>query len=89
MWDGIACWPYLGHNFKTFKNHGINMVGSTYPEAWTLLYEAGDLDSMARAYSAIVLNLNLERNIDLRVKNNRRMQVQRGCLSSEPELQTV
>ncbi|MGS0763453.1 2-hydroxyacyl-CoA dehydratase subunit D [Syntrophomonas curvata] len=68
MWDGIACWPYLGHNFKTFKNHGINLVGSTYPEAWTLLYEAGDMDSMARAYSAIVLNLNLERNIDLRVK---------------------
>lgn len=68
MWDGIACWPYLGHNFKTFKGHGINMVGSTYPEAWTLLYKAGDLDSMAEAYSAIVLNLNLERNIDLRVK---------------------
>lgn len=68
MWDGIACWPYLGHNFKTFKNYGINMVGSTYPEAWTLLYEAGDLDSMARAYSAIVLNLNLKRNIDMRVK---------------------
>lgn len=68
MWDGIACWPYLGHNFKTFKGHGINMVGSTYPEAWTLLYEVGNLDSMAEAYSAIVLNLNLERNIDLRVK---------------------
>ena len=67
-WDGIACWPYLAHNFKVFKNLGINMVGSTYPPAWTLLYEAGDLDSMAKAYSSIVLNLNLKRNIDLRVK---------------------
>ncbi len=68
MWEGIACWPYLSHNFKTFKSHGINMVGSTYPEAWTLLYEAGDLDGMARAYASVMNNCNLQRSIDLRVK---------------------
>jgi len=68
MWEGIACWPYLSHNFKTFKQYGINMVGSTYPEAWTLLYEAGDIDGMAKAYASIMNNLNLERQIDLRVR---------------------
>lgn len=68
MWEGIACWPYLSHNFKTFKEHGINMVGSTYPEAWTLLYDAGDLDGMARAYASVMNNCNLQRSIDLRVK---------------------
>lgn len=68
MWEGIACWPYLSHNFKTFKEYGINMVGSTYPEAWTLLYEAGDLDGMARAYASVMNNCNLERQIDLRVR---------------------
>lgn len=68
MWEGIACWPYLSHNFKTFKQYGINMVGSTYPEAWTLLYEAGDLDGMARAYASVMNNCNLERQIDLRVR---------------------
>jgi len=68
MWEGIACWPYLSHNFKTFKQYGINMVGSTYPEAWTLLYEAGDIDGMAKAYASIMNNCNLERQIDLRVR---------------------
>ncbi len=68
MWEGIACWPYLSHNFKTFKEYGINMVGSTYPEAWTLLYEAGDLDSMAIAYASVMNNCNLKRSIDLRVR---------------------
>lgn len=68
MWEGIACWPYLSHNFKTFKGYGINMVGSTYPEAWTLLYEAGDLDGMARAYASVMNNCNLERSIDLRTR---------------------
>lgn len=68
MWEGIACWPYLSHNFKTFKQYGINMVGSTYPEAWTLLYEAGDLDGMARAYASVMNNCNLQRSIDLRVR---------------------
>lgn len=68
MWEGIACWPYLSHNFKTFKEYGINMVGSTYPEAWTLLYEAGDIDGMARAYASVMNNCNLERSIDLRVR---------------------
>lgn len=68
MWEGIACWPYLSHNFKTFKEYGINMVGSTYPEAWTLLYEAGDFDGMARAYASVMNNCNLKRSIDLRVR---------------------
>ncbi len=66
MWEGIACWPYLSHNFKTLKEYGINMVGSTYPGAWTLLYEANDLDGMARAYAGVMNNTNLEKQVDLR-----------------------
>lgn len=34
MWDGIACWPYLSHNYKTFVNNNIILAGSTYPKAW-------------------------------------------------------
>lgn len=66
MWEGIACWPYLSHNFKTLKEYGINMVGSTYPGAWTLLYDANDLDGMARAYAGVMNNTNLEKQVDLR-----------------------
>ena len=47
-WDGIACWPYLSHNLRTLKKHGINMVASSYGKAWAIEYD--DLDGMARAY---------------------------------------
>lgn len=66
MWEGIACWPYLSHTFKTLKDYGVNLVGSTYPGAWTLLYEANDLDGMARAYSGVMNNSNLKKQVDLR-----------------------
>lgn len=39
MWDGIACWTALGNTYKFLKTHGVNMVGSTYPDSWSLIYE--------------------------------------------------
>lgn len=60
MWDGIACWPHLSVTYKTLKKYGINMVTSTYPESWTIVYEQNDLDGMARAYSANYANRNLD-----------------------------
>jgi len=64
MWDGIACWPYLSDTYKILKKNGINMVSSTYPDSWTILYENGDLDSMARAYSSNYVNKNLDYGVD-------------------------
>ncbi|MPN14369.1 (R)-2-hydroxyisocaproyl-CoA dehydratase alpha subunit [bioreactor metagenome] len=64
MWDGIACWPYLSSTYKVLKNHGVNMVTSTYPDSWTLVYDAGDLDGMARAYSSNYVNRNLDFGVD-------------------------
>ena len=52
MWDGIACWPHLSDTYKTLKKYGINMVTSTYPDSWYIVYESNDLDGMARAYSS-------------------------------------
>jgi benzoyl-CoA reductase/2-hydroxyglutaryl-CoA dehydratase subunit BcrC/BadD/HgdB len=59
MWDGIACWPYLSHTYKTLKNSGINMVGSTYPSAWALTYTPGDMESFARVYTGMGNNLSM------------------------------
>lgn len=67
MWDGIACWPYLSHNFKTLKALGINMTGSTYPRGWKLDYEKANLRSMAKAYTSVGNNLSLDAQIDLKV----------------------
>lgn len=64
MWDGIACWPYLGATYKGLKNNGINMVTSTYPDSWTILYESGDVDGMAKAYSSNYVNRNLDYGVD-------------------------
>ena len=40
------------------------MVTSTYPDSWTILYEKGDLDGMARAYSSNYVNRNLDYGVD-------------------------
>lgn len=66
LWEGIACWPFLGHNFKTLKNNEIIMTGSTYPDAWHIDYEQGDIDEMARMYSMRIDSLSLDRQIDIR-----------------------
>ncbi len=60
MWDGIACWPYLADTYKVLKKNGINMVISTYPDSWYIVYEENDLDGMARAYSSNYVNRNLD-----------------------------
>lgn len=64
MWDGIACWPYLGPTYKTLRKYGINMVTSTYPDSWYIVYEQNDLDGMARAYSSNYVNRNLDFGVD-------------------------
>ena len=65
LWDGIACWPYLRYTYKTLKKLGINMVTSTYPKSWTVSYETGDIEGMARAYSGNVYpNRTLNYDVD-------------------------
>ena len=64
MWDGIACWPYLSMTYKTLKKYGINMVTSTYPDSWCIIYEEGDIDGMAKAYSSNYVNRNLSYGVD-------------------------
>ena len=64
MWDGIACWPHLGTTYKLLKKYGINMVTSTYPDSWHIVYDSDDLDGMAKAYSSNYVNRNLEFGVD-------------------------
>jgi len=66
MWEGIAVWPYLGHTGGTIKNFNINLTGSTYPDAWALIYDVGDLDGMARAYASVMNNCSIDKQVDLR-----------------------
>ncbi len=60
MMEGIPCWPYIGYKMRTLSEYGVNMTGSVYPHAWALEYEVNDLDGMARAYSSMFNNVNIE-----------------------------
>lgn len=70
MYDGIACWPYLSHNFKYLKNLGINIVCSSYPDAWILRYQPGNLDELARVYTMVGNNTCMEYQADRRAVMN-------------------
>ena len=67
MMEGIPCWPYIGYKMKSLAKKGVNMTGSVYPHAWALVYEANDLDGMARAYSSMFNNVNIEKMVEYRV----------------------
>lgn len=67
MFEGIPCWPYIGYKLKTMSKAGVNLTGSVYPHAWALQYEVNDLDGMARAYSTMFNNVNIETMTKYRV----------------------
>ncbi len=62
-WEGIACWPNLGHNLKTLRNYNVNAVINGYVTAWNVVYTPGDLDSMAYAYATSSTNSFSTRSI--------------------------
>ncbi|GAA0733301.1 (R)-2-hydroxyisocaproyl-CoA dehydratase subunit HadB [Clostridium oceanicum] len=69
MMEGIPCWPYIGYKMRTLSKYGVNMTGSVYPHAWALQYEVNDLDGMARAYSSMFNNVNLETMCKYRINS--------------------
>ena len=69
MWDNIAIW-YKWRDFATlFAQKGMNFVAATYTNAWAettpYLDESKPLESMAKAYSLVILNNNLDYRLKL------------------------
>lgn len=66
IWDNIPIWYRVRKLSKTLEKYGACLVADTYTNAWA----DNDIDpsrpfaSMARAYSTIFLNRNLESRID-------------------------
>lgn len=75
MFDGIACWPYIAHNFKYLKENNINIVASSYPDAWILRYQPGNLDELARVYTMVGNNTCMEFQADRRQEVNTRFNI--------------
>jgi bcr-type benzoyl-CoA reductase subunit B len=69
MWDNIAIWYKVRDFSNLFAEHGMNFVTATYTYAWTetigLLDEAKPFESMAKAYSLVILNNNLNHRLEL------------------------
>lgn len=69
MWDNIAIW-YKVREFETlFAERGMNFVAATYTNAWAetapYMHPERPLESMARTYSLVILNNNLNHRLKL------------------------
>jgi len=69
MWDNIAVWFKLRDWSMLFAERGLNFVAATYTYAWaeTIHYldKGSPFESMARAYSLVILNNNLEHRLKM------------------------
>ena len=69
MWDNIAMWYKVRDFSNLFAERGLNFVTATYTNAWAettpYLNEGEPFESMARAYSLVILNNNLNHRLSL------------------------
>ena len=72
MWDNIAVWFKLRDWSLLFAERGFNFVAATYTNAWaeTIHYldPQSPFESMARAYSLVILNNNMDHRLKLMEK---------------------
>jgi benzoyl-CoA reductase/2-hydroxyglutaryl-CoA dehydratase subunit BcrC/BadD/HgdB len=69
MWDNIPMWYKVRDLSNLFAERGMNFVTATYTNAWAEttphLDEGRPFESMARAYSLVILNNNLNNRLSL------------------------
>jgi benzoyl-CoA reductase/2-hydroxyglutaryl-CoA dehydratase subunit BcrC/BadD/HgdB len=69
MWDNIAIWYKWRDLSNLFADRGMNMVTDTYTSAWAEttphMDESRPFESMARTYSLVILNNNLNHRLKL------------------------
>ncbi len=79
MWDNIAIWFKLRDWSLLFAERGCSFVAATYTNAWceTIHYlnESSPFESMARAYSLVILNNNLNHRLELMSKMIKEYQI--------------
>ncbi len=69
MWDNIAIWYKVRDFSELFAARGMNFVAATYTNAWSETIRHLDmsrpLESLAKTYSLVILNNNLEHRLKL------------------------
>jgi bcr-type benzoyl-CoA reductase subunit B len=79
MWDNIAVWYKLRDWSQLFAQRGLNFVAATYTNAWAETIQHLDPErpfrSMAKTYSLVILNNNLNHRLELMAQMVRDYQV--------------
>lgn len=69
MWDNIAIWFKVRDLAEMFAARGLNFVTATYTNAWAetggMIDPVRPFESLARAYSQVILNNNLKYRLQL------------------------
>ena len=69
MWDNIAIWFKVRQMAELFAARGLNFVTATYTNAWAetggMIDPGRPFESLARAYSQVILNNNLKHRLEL------------------------
>ena len=69
MWDNIAIWYKVRDLSNLFAERGMNFVAATYTNAWAETISYLDMnhpfESLAKAYSLVILNNNLNHRLEL------------------------
>jgi len=69
MWDNIAIWYKVRDHSIRFAEQGMNFVTATYTNAWAETTQHLDVnnpfESMAKTYSLVILNNNLDYRLKL------------------------
>ena len=69
MWDNIAIWYKVRDLSNRFAERGMNFVAATYTNAWAETISYLDInhpfESLAKAYSLVILNNNLNHRFEL------------------------
>ena len=69
MWDNIAIWYKVRDHSVQFAEQGMNFVTATYTNAWaetTIYMDVNNpFESMAKTYSLVILNNNLDYRLRL------------------------
>ena len=72
MWDNIAVWYKVRDFSELFAARGMNFVAATYTNAWAETIRHLDMtkpwESLAKTYSLVILNNNLEHRLGLMEK---------------------
>ncbi len=79
MWDNIAIWYKVRDFANLFAEQGMNFVTATYTNAWaettSHLEDGNPFESMAKTYSLVILNNNLNHRLNLMERLIREYQV--------------